>query len=224
LFSQDRIPELRQVSFPEVFISIDPNGAGKTSDLGVISFVRRGGQCTLVGAESFPSRTGLENHNLILNHANHLRSKYPFRESTLVFIIESNLGNEAEFMAAMIKDNLGQFVVMQENDKRIGFLTTNAVKNKAVEHVRESIGSGGVFIAAPGWFISVSKPYDVVLGQFHKQLSDFVEVIQDKDFKKPTRLFTGKRQNQKDDMVLAFILGLYWGLKWYSDRYRSYIR
>jgi hypothetical protein len=58
------------VTYDHIFHAIDPNGAGKSSDFAIISMVRTNGQFVIIGIESFPSKTAMENDKLLVSHIN----------------------------------------------------------------------------------------------------------------------------------------------------------
>lgn len=216
-----------RVDYPQLFIGIDPNGCGKSSDFAMCSILRYHGQYVIIGLESFQSINALENHGLIVNHVRALEQIPEIRNALKVFILESNLGLESEHIKHMLDDNISNFLVMNEKDGsgKIGFQTTNSLKDQAVEHARERLGDRSIRFGHPGNFVSVSKDYESAKGTLLDQMAEFAVILkEDKTYqvKKPVKMFSGKSAG-KDDLVIAFLLCMYWSGYFYSSGKYDYL-
>jgi hypothetical protein len=207
-------------AYDNVFVAIDPNGAGKSSDFAITSMIRFHGLYIVVGMESFPSRTAKENHQLIVEHCDRIREKILFRNARLVFILENNLGLESEHIEDMLKDNVSRHIVMNEKDDghHNGFRTTNPMKTLAVETTRERILDSAVRIADEEDFVSVTRSYNDIVELFFDQLQSFSEVLRESEVAKPKKFYSGKTNGtSKDDLIISFLLGVHWSGFFYRN-------
>lgn len=217
-----------RVDYPQLFIGIDPNGCGKSSDFAMSTILRYQGKYIIVGLETFQSTNALENHGLVVRHVQGLEGNPLFRNALKVFILESNLGLESEHLAHMLEDNVSNYLVMNEKDdkSRTGFLTTNSIKDLAVEHLREKLGDNSLRIAEEENFVCVTRDYESSVAILIDQLSEFAVVLKEDNLKvqKPRKFYSGKVAG-KDDLVISLLLCCYWSGYFYSSgKYDSYHR
>lgn len=206
---RETLPEYR--FFDHFFVAVDPSGAGKTSDFAIMSMVRYNGLFVIIGMESFPTKIALENHQLIVEHVESIRANSKFANSMAIFILENNLGMESEHINIMLQDNMSNFLVMTErdDDRHIGFRTTNKMKTMAVESVREKILDGCLRLTDNNNIVSVtSTPQEMVPLLFH-QMEDFAEVLKESDIEKPRKFYSGKASG-KDDLIITLLLVVHW--------------
>ena len=149
------------------------------------------------------------------------------RNALKVFILESNLGLESEHIKHMLDDNISNFLVMNEKDGsgKIGFQTTNSLKDQAVEHARERLGDRSIRFGHPSNFVSVSKDYESAKATLLDQMTEFAVIVKEDhtyQVKKPVKMFSGKAAG-KDDMVIAFLLCMYWSGYFYSSGKYDYL-
>jgi len=208
--------------YPRVFVAIDPNGAGKDSDFAMLTLLRHEGLFIVIGLESFTSRSAMENHALVVRHVRALETHPKFAGALKVFIIESNLGLESEHLATMLKDNVSNYLVMNEReDARTGFQTTNTMKTLAVEAIRERLADGALRIAEESDMVCVSDSYATSVGVLLEQMRSFSEVLRESDVRKPKKFYSGKGAG-KDDLVIALLLGVLWsGFFFRTPRYAN---
>lgn len=211
------------ITYDHIFHAIDPNGAGKTSDYAIVSMVRTNGQFVLIGLESFPSLTALDNDNFLINHINTLRKDARFMSARSVFIIESNLGLESDRIKYMLEENLTNFVVMNERDDgtHTGFRTTANVKSMAVETLRERILDNSLRVADEETLVS-ARGYDTITAILIDQMQEFAEVLKESHTEKPKKSYSGKDAG-KDDLIMALLIMMNWCGFWYkSPKYSHY--
>jgi hypothetical protein len=211
------------MSYDHIFHAIDPNGAGKSSDYAIVSMVRTNGQFVLIGLESFPSRTALENDSFLINHINRIRQDSRFRTSRSVIIIESNLGLESDRISYMLAENLSNYIVMSERDDgtHTGFRTTSNVKSMAVETLRERILDNSLRLADNETLVS-DRGYDTITAMLIDQMQEFAEVLKESPTEKPKKFYSGKDAG-KDDLIMALLIMIHWCGFWYkSPKYSHY--
>lgn len=212
------------ITYDHIFHAIDPNGAGKSSDYAIVSMIRSNGQFVLVGIESFPSKTALENDQLLVTHVNNLRNDPRFSTARSIFIIESNLGLESERIAYMLSENVSNFVIMDERDDgtHTGFRTTNHMKAMAVETLRERILDNSLRFADEDTMITVTRSYETSTALLIDQMREFAEVLKESSTDKPKKFYSGKGAG-KDDTIMALLLMIHWCGFWYkSPKYSHY--
>lgn len=211
-----------EVSYDHVFHAIDPNGAGKSSDYAILSMVKHNGLFIIVGMESYPTTTALENDDLLIKHLTNIRRDSRFTNAMSVFIIESNLGLESERIANMLKDNYTNYVVMTERDdgRHLGFRTTASVKTLSVDTVREQILSHVLKVADENTMVSFRKD---IVPFFIEQLEEFAIILKESSTDKPSKKYSGKEGGGKDDLVMALLIMMHWHRVWYTSvKYSHY--
>lgn len=213
-------------TYPYVFICIDPNGCGESSDFAITTMILHQGQRIILGLESLPSRTARENHQLILDHVDMLERDPRLGDSLKVFIIESNLGNESEHIAAFLEvEQVRNYVVpSQRNDeKHVGFMTTNAIKSSAVESLRNELMDDAMRICEESAFVCVSHSYSEIRGILFEQLEDYSMVVKDHEIQKPRKYYSGKSAG-KDDLITTVLLCNLWAQVFLRDDKYSHLR
>jgi len=106
-----------------IVIACDPNGGGD-SHMAIVSSVFHSGKLYIVGLDSHPVRGHTEIEKLLMAHIKTLRAKYP--GVWFIFVAESNLGQEADHMAHMLKNE--GFCHCVKEDGLTGVRTTNKRK------------------------------------------------------------------------------------------------
>ncbi len=209
-----KIPD--SYDYPVLFISIDPSACGKNSDFAITTMMHFKGEFIIVGMESFNGKNALENHQLIIDHCNRFDDYPMFCESIRVFIIESNLALESEHIKHTLRENkLERYIIMNENEKKTGFLTTNALKSLAVERIREYLANKILFIAEEVTFVCVSHNYKDIIKMLHQQIHGFGEIIKPSGTK-IRKFYSGKMQGQKDDLIMTLLLNVAWSNHYYK--------
>lgn len=211
------------MTYDHIFHAIDPSGCGKSSDYAIISMVRVNGQSIIIGIESFPSKTALENDNFLVDHINRLRQDSRFETARSVLIVESNLGLESDRISYMLEENLSNYVYMDErnDESHRGFRTTQNMKTMAVETIRERILDNSLRIADEETLVS-ARGYDTAVAMLIDQMSEFAEILKESDVDKPKKSYSGKFSG-KDDLCMALLILMHWCSFWYkSPKYAHY--
>jgi hypothetical protein len=214
----------RAYDYPCIFIAVDPNGAGKSSDIAITTLLRFQGEYVLIGLETFQSKSALENHSLLVRHVKALEQTGLYQNALKVFILESNLGLESEHISHMLRDNISNYLVMSEKPEggKIGFCTTNAMKTLAVEQLRERLGDGAFRVAEEACMVSISHTYNEIVGIMFEQMREFSEVLRESAVEKPKKYYSGKNSG-KDDLIIAVLLAITWsGYFFKSEKYAHY--
>jgi hypothetical protein len=225
---EERTPYIAKDSiyYPQIFIAIDPNGAGKSSDFAITSMVRINGTFVIIGMESFASKSAQENHGLIIRHLSKLESLSMFRNSLKVFILESNLGLESEHIKSMLeRQGVRNYLVMSEQEgegAKVGFRTTNAMKTQAVEMFREKLIDGSMNIIDSRQLVCVSNDAKRIRNVLFSQMRDFAEILKEHDIEKPKKYWSGKGAG-KDDLIITVLLCVYWS-RFFYKRYVNHVK
>tara|TARA_B100001142_G_C14324097_1_gene651608 strand:+ start:1535 stop:2419 length:885 start_codon:yes stop_codon:yes gene_type:complete len=214
-----KVPDLKRMFENSIFIqiplsasffcTIDPCAGGEHSDFALVSFIICNGAFHVLGAEALQTKDPFKTFGLLDAHIKAVRATY----SDLVFaqckvIVERNLGFEAEHLYRECRkfDNL---VFMKErNSDRIGVLTTQNIKLGFTTYTNILLRENRVFCVKSG-FIDLSKSgsRDTLFDQlsfFSFTFSAPATVLQKERF-----AISGKANGGKDDLAMAFLIGLY---------------
>ena len=215
-----------KTSYPQIFIAIDPNGAGRKSDFAITTMLRQNGNFIIIGLESFPSKSASDNHSLILNHIGKIEKFDVFKRSLKVFILENNYGLETEHINKMLSDQgVTNYLVMTEKESsgaKIGFQTTNAMKSSSVELVREKLIEGSISFIDDSQFTCVSNTTKRIKQMLFLQMRDFSEILKENEIDKPKKYWSGKAAG-KDDLIITLMLVVYWSGFFYK-KYSNYVK
>lgn len=212
-------------SYPFIFISIDPNACGKTSDYAIVSFIRHKGKIIIIGMESLPSKNAKENDKLLVDHIKAFESQPMFVNCKKIVLIESNLGNEAsrtedELTRCKHQGILSHNIhVANEEDNKVGFRTDQNTKEQAVYNLRLLLTDDLVDLTSVSYFVTLFQPYQNILDLFFKQMASFSEVVKESHIPgtKAKRFFSGKDYGAKDDLVMSLMNGLLWSSRFLTE-------
>ena len=161
---------------------------------------------------------------MILEHIHSLDSTTLYNNTLKVFILESNLGFESEHIGEMLGQNVSNFIVMNEKEDsgRVGFTTTNQMKQLAVEKMRTKLGDGSLAFADPRFMTCISQSYDGIIDMLITQLKEFSEVIKEPDFQNPKKIYSGKHMGP-DDLAMTMLFIVMWIPFFYNtERYSQF--
>lgn len=203
-----------------VYVCLDPSGNGKKSEIAITSMIRYRGQFIIIGLESF-SGGPYQGHAVLVEHCRTIRRNTLFKACKLIFILENNLGNEADHYATSIENNLTNYWIVSNPEKNlnaknshIGCRTTATVKMMGVEQLIQKIKERALFFAGNNYLISLTRSnpregtqpaIDFLLAQ----MRNFSKIVKENDVKKASYELSGKHKGC-DDLFVTLILVTYW--------------
>ena len=218
----DRSPYTSRNTPKFIFCACDPNGGGN-SQMAIVSLYQDANNFAVCGAESHAVKGHGEIRTLLEAHVRTLRSTFP--SSFIIFVPESNLGHEASHMAHMLREIPQCRSLMEKGEP--GVITTHRRKelyaNTAIERfASESIWYASKFICANPFGDANSREARVKR-MFRNQLGLFSKIITPRGHNLPKVIYTGK-ENGNDDLVMTFIIGLYWSIQFMTGRTQPSIK
>ena len=201
-----------------VFIACDPNGGG-SSQMAIVSLFQDSNYFAVCGIESHAVKGHGEIRSLLETHVRAVRATYP--GSYIIFVPESNLGHEASHMAHMLKDVPNCRSLMENGEP--GVITTHKRKELYANTAVERFAGGGIWYAQK--FVCANPFEDAnsraakVKRMFRSQLGIFSKLVipRGKEYNIPKIIYSGK-QNGNDDLVMTFMIGLYWSIQFTTGR------
>jgi len=203
-----------------IFVAVDPNGGGN-SQMAIVTLYMDSNNFAVCGIESHAVKGHGEIRTLLEAHVRAIRAMY--RSGYIIFIPESNLGHEASHMTHMLRDVPNCRALMENGEP--GVITTHKRKelytNMAVERFAgEGIWYADRFVCANP-FGDANEREARVKRMFRKQLGGFSKVViprGGKDYSKPKVTYSGKAAGANDDLVMCFVIGLYWSVQFMTGR------
>jgi len=200
-----------------IFVACDPNGGG-SSQMAIVSLYLDQNNFAICGLESHAVAGHGEVRHLLESHVRNIRSVFP--TSFIIFIPENNLGHEASHMAHMLRDIPSCRSLMEKGQP--GVLTTHKRKELYSNTAVERFASGSIwyseqFVCADPYEDANSRTARVKK-MFRQQLTVFSRIVvpRGKDYNVPKVIYSGKDQGE-DDMVMTFLIGLYWSIKFFTN-------
>jgi hypothetical protein len=209
-----------------IFVAVDPNGGGD-SQMAIVSLYMDANNFAVCGIESHAVKGHGEIRTLLEAHVRAIRAM--FRSSYIIFIPESNLGHEASHMSHMLRDVPNCRSLMERGEP--GVITTHKRKELYTNMAVERFAGEGIWYAER--FICVNPFGDAntrasrVKRMFRKQLGSFSKVVipRGKDgYEKPKVTYSGKAAGANDDLVMTFVIGLYWSVQFMTGRSTPSVR
>lgn len=200
-----------------VFVACDPNGGG-SSEMAIVSLFHDANNFAICGLESHSVGGHGEVRMLLESHVRAIRATFP--SSYIIFIPECNLGHEASHMAHMLRDIPNCRSLMEKGQP--GVLTTHKRKELYANCAVERFASGAIWYSEQ--FVCADPYEDAnaraarVKKMFRRQLTVFSRIVvpRGKDYNVPKVIYTGKDQGE-DDLVMTFLIGLYWSIKFFTN-------
>lgn len=227
LFKSDDVTRVMSTCVPlpdiadYVFIAVDPNGGG-SSQMAIVSIVIHGENVHIVGIDSAPTTRHEEIEQLLLQHVRTLRGMPALRSAWFVLFLENNLGQEAEHMRHMLRNEKKAFVVHEK--QKAGVCTTNARKEAMAETVVSYFTANRLFVSercvCANPMLDANERFEHTRQMFIKQLVQFRKMIIPgaQPYKLAKFVFTGKaKAGMQDDLVMTLMLVVFWG-KQFLDR------
>ena len=202
---------------PVVFVACDPNGGG-SSQMAIVSLFQDQNNFAVCGLESHAVKGHGEVRHLLETHVRAIRATFP--SSYIIFIPESNLGHEASHMAHMLRDIPKCRSLMEKGEP--GVITTHKRKELYTNSAVERFAGGAVWYAEQ--FVCANPYGDAnsraarVKKMFRSQLGIFSKIVvaRGKEYNIPKVIYSGKEQGN-DDLVMTFMIGLYWSIKFFTN-------
>lgn len=202
-----------------ILVACDPNGGGD-SHMAIVSATFCQGSMVIVGLDSHPVRGHDEIEILLMAHMHGLQELY--KDCWFIFVGESNLGQEADHMRHMLRDE-GHVYTITEGGLA-GVRTTSKRKElyamelckfmsqSAMQHTADQLVSRNPMNTS-------SKP----LEDFKQQLMGFRKIIlHSKTGRSEARVsYTGKSQGAQDDLVVTASIAAYWGVQFMTQRIQA---
>lgn len=202
-----------------ILVACDPNGGGD-SHMAIVSATFLHGSMVVVGLDSHPVRGHDEIEILLMAHMKSLQKRY--QNSWFVFVGESNLGQEADHMRYMLR-NEGHVYCVTEGGLA-GVRTTSKRKELYAMELckfmsQSAMKHTGSHLVVENPLNTESKP----LESLKQQLMGFRKIIlQSKTGRSEARVsYTGKSQGAQDDLVITASIAAYWGVQFMTQRIQS---
>ena len=202
---------------PFILVACDPNGGGD-SQMALVSVAFCRGQLVVVGLDSHAVRGHDQIQMLLLEHIKELRKIW--KTSWIIFVAESNLGQEADHMKHMLRDH--GFVYCVCEDGLAGVRTTNKRKELYAMELCKFMSQDG---CAFNDKLVVANPFNggdkqlETLDSFKKQLVGFRKIIltSNSGRSEPKVCYTGKSQGAQDDLCITLTIAAYWGVQFLTQ-------
>ena len=136
---------------PFIIVACDPNGGGD-SQMALVSIAFSKGQLVVVGLDSHAVRGHDQIEMLLLSHVERLRQTW--KTSWIIFVAESNLGQEADHMKHMLRNH--GFVYCVSEDGLAGVRTTNKRKELYAMELCKFMSQDG---CAMNTDLSIANPF-----------------------------------------------------------------
>lgn len=225
IFKNARVAIKQSVKF--LFVSIDPSGgsiaeAKVTSDFAVCCHIHPfANPLTIVGLDAFVICNARDINQPLKLLLERIMSQTHFYHTKIVLTVEGNLGPTAGYIAEFVCGLYpGRVIVIgtYKSDDKIGLEQTNTVKRDMFMFTRHEITEFKICLAEKVHTTSCSE--DSILLKLQKQLNAYKIVsVAGKSTK-----FSGKANGQKDDLCIAFQIGVYAENFFYtSGRYTRYL-
>lgn len=221
LFESEKVLKLMQGEPLEIpcepnyiFCAVDPNGGG-SSQMAVVSLMIHMRKLYILGIDTAPTTNHNQIRQLLIQHIRSLRSHPKLRGAWVIFIPENNLGNEAEHMKHMIKDERRVYCIHEK--RKAGVCTTHKRKELYALNMLEYFNSGNIHFAkhitCANPMLDANKRLVLTKKEFQKQLLQFRKMILEaaQPFNDSKFIYSGKaKRGMKDDIVMTLLIGGFW--------------
>lgn len=222
-----------------VYVALDPNGGasasgGPGSDTAIVSFLFTEGRMVITGIESHPTPGPDQARQLLYAHIAKLQEQQFFADCRFMLIPEANLGNEAQLCATFMLRRNPRVDVLCEKSHAYGVWTKPGDPERYVLTMRERLAVDGVFLhnqlVCVGNYDqqkTTAAALESTMREFKRQLFAFraVHVVPATLTGRVRLVYTGKADKDgkrssrvKDDMAMAFLFGLFYAVRFQSDR------
>ena len=216
---------------PVVYSAVDPSGGGTQSSYAVCTTSRdEMGVHALVGIDSSDAVRSEEVAAMLYDHFKALRTNAHYQRSVLVLIVEANMSNiEVDRVLGVAQRPEFEPVYVVRRVRRAstylpGVTTTEANKRAYVSRLENLLGDGQLRVARE----LVSAAPDRHLQTLGNQLRMFRRVVKPQrtpEFATARSALTGKGLGQKDDLIMALMMSLYFGFYTRrTERFQAFCR
>lgn len=218
----ESLMQMQELDFtPDYFFTgVDPTGGG-ASYMAIVSVVLRENKCFIVGLDASPATGPEEIRALLIQHIRGLRGHPRLRNAWCIFVPEANLGQEAEHMKHMVKDERLMYVIHEK--KKAGVNTTHKRKELYAKTMLEYVTTTRIIprcvCANPK--LDANRRLLETKAEFKKQLIQFKQLTipAAQPFDLPKMIYTGKtKKGMNDDMVMTLMIAVFWGREFLSKR------
>ena len=147
---------------------------------------------------------------LVTEHIRAVRRLQELTFSTVVVIVERNLGFEAEHLQRGLCHLEGVRFYHDQQANRVGVLTTENVKLGAMTLTNIMLREKRVHVLPDTQFVSATVTQTKVKLREQLQIYSFQFKQPDSVFQKSRYALSGKVGGLKDDVVICLQLGIYW--------------
>ncbi len=203
-------------------VACDPNGGGD-SNMAIVTVTFRHGSMIVVGLDYHAVKGHDQIKQLLLAHVRALQHLYS--DAWLIFVGESNLGQEADHMKHMLRHESNVYTVCEGG--LAGVRTTQKRKELYAMEVCKFISQEAMMHTGNA-LISVNPFKDNTKSELQKQALDELEkqllgyrkiVLHSQTGRSDARIsYTGKSQGAQDDLVVTLTIAAYWGVQFMTRR------
>lgn len=194
-------------------MAFDPNGGGSSCAC-LISFTLERLNLTLVAMDTHPLKSSEEMQDFLMQHLAGIRGDARFKDSWIIFIAESNLGQEASHSAFFLRDQRRVWCMSEKG--RPGVNTTHDRKEKMVSSLLLFVNQQAMslyknFITTNTQLCAKTRR-EKTLEEFKKQFSSFRKIVSKpkEAWKLPRISYSGKGNGNNDDMIMTLLIGAWW--------------
>ena len=205
-----------------LLVACDPNGGGD-SNMAIVSATFVSGSMVIVGMDNHPVRGHDQIEAVLLAHIAALQILYP--NTWIIFVGESNLGQEADHMKHMLRSNAYVYCIMEGG--LAGVRTTQKRKElyamelcKFMSQMALMHTGDKMVCANPLKQLDEETLRKSCMGELQKQLLGFRKIVlHSQTGRSEARIsYTGKSQGAQDDLVITTIIAAYWGVQFMTQR------
>ena len=205
-----------------ILVACDPNGGGD-SNMAIVSATFLRGTMVVVGVDFHAVRGHDQIEVLLMAHVKQLQRQYP--DTWLIFVGESNLGQEADHMKHMLRNESSVYAIMegglagvrttQKRKELYAMELCKFISQKALAHTGEQL-----VCTNPLKNKNADERRSEVMTELHKQLLGYRKIVLHSQTgrSEPRISYTGKSQGAQDDIVVTLTIAAYWGVQFMTRR------
>lgn len=148
--------------------------------------------------------------DLVRQHIARVRHIPELVFSTIVVLVERNLGFESEHLQRALGSIEGVSFYRDVKANRVGVLTTEAVKLGAMTLTNVFLRERRVHVLSDEHFVSLDTAHCKRKLREQLEIYSFQFKLPDSVFQKARYALSGKVGGLKDDVVICLQLGIYW--------------